>query len=65
MKTSENKTYNITIIYMDESEEKYQVICSCNAAAMMLARGLMLATSGALLCVVEDADHRVVVSYVV
>lgn len=65
MKTNENKTYNITLIYMDKSEEKYQVTCSCNAAAMMLARGLMLATSGALFCVVEDTDHREVITYVV
>lgn len=65
MKTNENKTYNITLIYMDESEEKYQVICSCNAAAMMLARGLMLAASCALFCVVEDSDHREVITYVV
>lgn len=65
MKTSENKTYNITIIYQDESVEKYQVTCSCNAAAMMMARGLMLAASCALLCVVEDIDHHEVVTYVV
>lgn len=65
MKTSENKTYNITLIYQDESEEKYQVTCSCNAAAMMMARGLMLAASCALLCVVEDTDHHEVITYVV
>lgn len=65
MKASENKTYNITLIYMDESEEKYQVICSCNAAAMMMARGLMLAASCALFCVVEDSDHHDVITYVV
>lgn len=65
MKTSDNKTYNITIVYMDESEEKYVVTCSCNAAAMMLARGLMLAASSALLCVVEDTDHHEVITYVV
>ncbi len=65
METSENKTYNITLIYMDESEEKFVVTCSCNAAAMMVARGLMLTASGALLCVVEDADHLEVITYVV
>ncbi len=65
MRTSENQTYNITLIYRDKSEEKYVVTCSCNAAAMMLARGLMLAASSALFCVVEDTDHREVVTYVV
>lgn len=65
MKTNENKTYNITIVYIDESEEKYVVTCSCNAAAMMLARGLMLAASCALLCRVEDSEHREVVTYVI
>ena len=65
MKTSENKSYNITLIYLDESEEKFVVTCSCNAAAMMVARGLMLTASGALLCEVEDADHREVITFVV
>lgn len=65
MKSSENKTYNVTLVYSDKSEEKFVVTCSCNAAAMMMARGLMMAASSTLFCVVEDTDHREVITYVV
>jgi len=65
MKTSENKTYNITIVYMDESEEKFVVTCSCAAAAMMVARGLMMVVSGALLCMIEGTGRHEVFTFVV
>ena len=65
MENSVNKTFNVSLIYSDKSEEKFVVTCSCDAAAMMMTRGLMMAASSALFCVLEDINHREVVTYVV